>query len=124
MLIRNQQELKISISVDQEECLSSSVKRVKEDNSIKWKKVGNEKHFKFNQSVEARFDSAISAFEKKKLDKAKQELEKVFCTGALSVSTSRISAQNSVQERHLLRLWIGRTVEKQVSESHFFRMIR
>ena len=31
--------------------------------------------FKFNQSVEARFDSAISAIEKKKLDKAKTELE-------------------------------------------------
>ena len=60
------QELKRSISEDQEECLSSVVKKVKEDNSIKWKKVGNE--FKFNQSVEARFDSAISAIEKKKLD--------------------------------------------------------
>ena len=31
-------ELKRSISEDQEECLSSAVKRVKEDNSIKWKK--------------------------------------------------------------------------------------
>ena len=69
------QELKSSISEDQEECLSSVVKRVKEDNSIKWKKVGNEKQFKFNQSVEARFDSAISAIEKKKPDKAKKELE-------------------------------------------------
>ena len=69
------QELKRSISEDQEECLSSVVKRVKEDNSIKWKKVGNEKQFKFNQSVEARFDSAISAIEKKKPDKAKKELE-------------------------------------------------
>ena len=39
------------------------------------KKKGNEKQFKFNQSVEARFDSAISAIEKKKLDKAKKELE-------------------------------------------------
>ena len=37
--------------------------------------MGNEKQFKFNQSVEARFDSAISAIEKKKLDKAKKELE-------------------------------------------------
>ena len=35
--------------------------------------MGNEKQSKFNQSVEARFDSAISA--KKKLDKAKKELE-------------------------------------------------
>ena len=69
------QEPKRSISEDQGECLSSVVKRVKEDNSIKWKKVGNEKQFKFNQSVEARFDSAISATEKKKLDKAKEELE-------------------------------------------------
>ena len=31
-------ELKRSISDDQEECLSSAVKRIKEDNSIKWKK--------------------------------------------------------------------------------------
>ena len=31
------QELKRSISEDQEECSSSVVKRVKEDNSIKWK---------------------------------------------------------------------------------------
>ena len=37
--------------------------------------MGNEKQFKFNQSVEARFDSAISAIEKKKLDKAKKEVE-------------------------------------------------
>ena len=59
------QELKRSISVDQEECLTSVVKRVKEENSIKWKKVGNEKQFKFNQSVA---DSAISAIEKKKHD--------------------------------------------------------
>ena len=66
------QELKRSISEDQEECLSSVVKRVKEDNSVKWKKVANEKQFKFNQSVEARFDSAISAIEKKKLDKAEK----------------------------------------------------
>ena len=34
------QELKRSISEDQEECSSSVVKRVKEDNSIKRKKVG------------------------------------------------------------------------------------
>ena len=66
------QELKISISEGQEECLSSVVKSVKEDNSITWKKVRNEKQFKFNQSVEARFDSASSAIEKKKLDKAKK----------------------------------------------------
>ena len=36
--------------------------------------MGNEKQFKFNQSVEARFDSAISAIEKKKPDKEKKEL--------------------------------------------------
>ena len=66
------QEFKRSISEDQEDCVTSVVK---EDHSIKWKKVGNEKQFKFNQSVEASFDSAISAIEKKKLDKAKKELE-------------------------------------------------
>ena len=37
--------------------------------------MGNEKQFKLNQSVEARFDSTITAIEKKKLDKAKKELE-------------------------------------------------
>ena len=31
------QELKRSISEDQEECSSSVVKRIKKDNSIKWK---------------------------------------------------------------------------------------
>ena len=63
------------VSEDQEDCVRSVVKRkikVKEDHSIKWRKVGNEKQLKFNQSVEARFDSAISAIEKKKLDKAKK----------------------------------------------------
>ena len=118
------QELKRSISKDQLEFLSSVVKRVKEDNSIKWKKVENEKQFKFNQSMESRFDSAISAIEKKKLDKAKKELEEVLSTAALSVSTSCISAQISVQERNLLPLWIGRTLEKQLSQSHYFRKIR
>ena len=78
------QELKRSISEDQEEYLSSVVKRVKEDNAIKWKKVGNEKQFKFNQSVEARFDSAIAAIEKKKLDKAKKELEEASALTTLS----------------------------------------
>ena len=204
------QELKRSISEDQEECLSSVVKRVKEDNSIKWKKVGNEKQFKFNQSVEARFDSAISAIEKKKPEKELEEGKKLLSerqklikladrsecgwatvsayvsddladtpederriskaeksakkaldskrenswvksgsanyksnhasfshvsnsrrgaddvvkSAALSVSTSRISAQISVQERNLLRLWIGRSLEKQLPQSHFFRKIR
>ena len=30
----------------------------------------------------------------------------------------------SVQERSLLPLWIGRTLEKQLPQSHFFRKIR
>ena len=42
----------------------------------------------------------------------------------LTVSTSRISAQISVQESNLLRLRIGRTLEKQLPQSHFFRKIR
>ena len=37
------QELKRSISEDQEDCVRSAVKKVKEDHSVKWKKVGNEK---------------------------------------------------------------------------------
>ena len=45
------QELKRSISEDQEECLSSLVKKGKEDNSIKWKKVGNEKQFKLKPDL-------------------------------------------------------------------------
>ena len=65
------QELKRSISEDQEDYVRSVVKKVKEDHFDKWKKVGNEKQL----SVEARFDSAISAIEKKKLDKAKTEQE-------------------------------------------------
>ena len=36
-------------------CVRSVVKKVKEDHSIKWKKVGNEKQLKFNESVEAKF---------------------------------------------------------------------
>ena len=58
-------ELKRSISEDHEECLSSVVKRVKEDNSVKWKKLGNEKQFKFNQSVEARFIQLSPSLRKK-----------------------------------------------------------
>ena len=69
------QDIKRSISEDQEDCVRSVVKKFKEDHSVKWKKVGNEKQFNFNESVEAKFDSAISALEKKKLDKAKKELE-------------------------------------------------
>ena len=57
------QELTRSIYEGQEEGLSSVVKRVKEDHSINWKKVGNEKQFKLSHSVEAIFDSAISAIE-------------------------------------------------------------
>jgi len=37
--------------------------------------MGNEKQFRLNHSVEARFDSALYAIEKKKLDQAKKELE-------------------------------------------------
>ena len=69
------QDLKRSISEDQEDCIRSVFKKVKEDNSIKWKKVGNEKQFKFNESVEAKFDAAIAAVDEKRLDKAKKELE-------------------------------------------------
>ena len=69
------QDLKRSISEDQEDCIRSVVKKVKEDQSISWKKVGNEKQFKFNDSLETKFDSAIAAIDKKKLDKAKQELQ-------------------------------------------------
>ena len=68
MLIRNyksSRDISEDISEDQEDCVTSVVKKVKEDHSIKWRKVGNEKQLKFNQSVEARFDSAISAIEKK-----------------------------------------------------------
>ena len=84
MLIRNYKSSRYiseDISEDQEDCVRSVVKKVKEDHSIKWRKVGNEKQLKFNQSVEARFDSAISAIEKKKLDKAKKSLKRVrsFC---------------------------------------------
>ena len=67
------QDLKRSISEDQQDCVRSVVKKIKEDHSIKWKKVGNEKQFKFNESVEARFDSAISAIEIKKLDKLRRK---------------------------------------------------
>ena len=38
-------------------------------------KSGKRETVQFNQSVEARFDSTITAIEKKKLDKAKKELE-------------------------------------------------
>ena len=69
MLIRNyksSRDISEDISEDQEDCVRSVVKKVKEDHFIKWRIVGNEKQLKFNQSVEARFDSAISAIEKKK----------------------------------------------------------
>jgi len=69
------QDLKRSISEDQKDCVRSVVKKVKEDQSISWKKVGKEKQFKFNNSLETKFDSAIAAIEKKKLDEAKQELQ-------------------------------------------------
>ena len=69
------EDLKRSISEDQEDCVRSVVKKVKEDQSINWKKVGNEKQFKFNDSLEAKLDSAIAAIDKKKLDRAKQDLQ-------------------------------------------------
>ena len=92
------QDLKRSISEDQKDCVRSVVKKVKEDNAIKWNKVGNEKQLKLNESLEAKFDSSIAfikrewsfslAFiDKKKLNKAKQELEEVrsFRTFCLNV---------------------------------------
>ena len=69
------EDLKRSISEDQEDCVRSVVKKVKEDQSINWKKVGNEKQFKFNDSLEAKLVSAIAAIDKKKLDRAKQDLQ-------------------------------------------------
>ena len=64
----------------------TAYEKVKEDNAIKWNKVGNEKQLKLNESVEAKFDSPIAFIKrewsfslafiyKKKLNKAKQELE-------------------------------------------------
>jgi len=44
------------------------LKKLEDDMSISWKKVGNEKQFKLNDSLKAKFDSAI---DKKKFDKAK-----------------------------------------------------
>ena len=46
------QDLKRSISEDQEDCVRSVVKKVKGDQLTSWKKVGNEKQFKFNDSLE------------------------------------------------------------------------
>ena len=68
-------DLKRSISEDQAECVQSVVKKVKQDQSLKWKKVGNKKQFKFNETVEALFESAIAAIDKNKLNKAKKELQ-------------------------------------------------
>ena len=39
------QDLKRSISEDKEDCVRFVVKKVKEDQSISWKKVGNEYQF-------------------------------------------------------------------------------
>ena len=74
---------------------SSVVK--KEDNSIKWEKVGNKNQFKFNQSVEAKFDSAISAIEKKKVDKAQKKPEEVLSTAALSVRQAALLPRSLVR---------------------------
>ena len=70
------QDLKRSISEDQEDCVESVVKKVKFDSGYKWKKVGNEKQFKFNEAVHSQFESAIAAIDRNKLDKAKGELQK------------------------------------------------
>ena len=43
------QDIKRSISEDQEDCLRSVVKKLKEDHSVKWKKVGNEKQFNWKK---------------------------------------------------------------------------
>ena len=45
--------------------------------SYSWKKVGNEKQLKFDVSLEIKFDSAVAAIDRRKLDKAKQELQEV-----------------------------------------------
>ena len=84
MFIRNYKSSRYisgDISEDQEDCVRSVVKKVKEDHSIKWRKVGNEKQLKFNQSVEARFDSAISAIEKKSWIRPNKSWKRVrsFC---------------------------------------------
>ena len=68
-------DLKRSVLKDQEDCVRCLVKKVKEDQSLKWKKVGNEKEFKFNESVDVKLHSAIAAIDKKKLGKAKHELQ-------------------------------------------------
>jgi len=75
------QEIKRSISENQEECLRSVVKRVKEDNSIKWKKVGNEKQFKFNQSVEPHLIQLSPPLRKRSWIRRKQSWKRVrsFC---------------------------------------------
>ena len=102
------------------------MKKVKEDQSTSWKKVGNEKQFKFNDSLEAKFDSAIAAIEKKKLDKAKQELQEVL-SEALSVSAGQLYArdfQKKTSSRSLLCVWIGRALEKTLSQRQVLHKIR
>lgn len=59
----------IEILVKSQEKISNSADSKLQDQSISWKKVVNEKQFKFNDSLEAKFDSAIAAIDKKKFDK-------------------------------------------------------
>lgn len=59
----------IEILVKSQEKISNSAGSKLQDQSISWKKVVNEKQFKFNDFLEAKFDSAIAAIDKKKFDK-------------------------------------------------------
>lgn len=59
----------IEILVKSQEKISNSANSKLQDQSISWKKVVNEKQFKFNDSLEAKFDSAIAAIDKKMFDK-------------------------------------------------------
>ena len=88
--------------------------------------MGNEKQFKFNQSVEARFDSAISAIEKKKLNKARKELEEgPFDCSPFSFDKPHFCPDlSSGEEPASLVDRKDTTLEKQLPQSHFFRKIR
>ena len=103
------------------------MKKVKEDQSISWKKVGNEKQFKFNDSLEAKFDSAIAAIEKKKLDKAKQSYWKSFQKPFQFRQANSVYArdfQKKTSSRSLLCVWIGRALEKTLSQRQVLHKIR
>lgn len=64
-----EKEEMIEILVKSQEKISNSADSKLQDQSISWKKVVNEKQLKFNDSLEAKFDSAIAAIDKKKFDK-------------------------------------------------------